>query len=160
VNERMTSPEVEELDEHGASLKRKKRSLEFDILKERGMRVYGVKVHSLRFPPLVEEQLVDQWKATWLERAKAERKDVERIHAIKKIEGQEIALKTFAAAVSISLVNKSRDNPGMGIREGVEAAVHGTFRMATRETDLFPRITNQISGITEIIEWVRKSPDG
>jgi hypothetical protein len=35
VNERMTMPEVEELDEHGVSLRRKKRSMEFDILKDR-----------------------------------------------------------------------------------------------------------------------------
>jgi hypothetical protein len=160
MNERMTSPEVDELDERGTNTGRKKRSLEFDILKDRGLRVFGARAHSLRFPPMVEEKLVDQWKATWLDRAQAERKDVERVHAVQRHEGQELALKTFASAVSQSIVNKIDDKLRMGIGEGLEASVHGTFRMATRETNLYPRITNQISGLSEIMEWIRKSPDG
>jgi hypothetical protein len=158
--ERMTTPEVVELDELGSPIAgRKKRSLEFDILKERGLRVYGVSVHSLRFPPFVEEQLVEHWKGTWLERAQSERNGVERLHSIHKMEGQELALKTFAASVSQSLVNQAKDNPHMGVGDGLEAAVHGTFRMATREPNFFPRITNQVQGLREIIEWIRKSPD-
>jgi hypothetical protein len=31
--------------------------------------------------------------------------------------------------------------------------------MATREPNFFPRITNQVQGLREIIEWIRKSPD-
>jgi hypothetical protein len=160
IKERMTMPEVDELDEHGVSTGGMKRSFEYDILRDRGLRVYGVSVHSLRFPPFVEEQLVDHWKGTWLERAQAERNDVERLHSIQKLEGQELGLKTFASAVSQSVVNQVKEQPQAGVGDGLEAAVHGTFRMATREPNLFPRITNQVQGLREIIEWIRKTPDG
>ena len=154
MRERMTEPEVADMNETGEFEGPQKPSKEYEMLKERGLKILEVSVRSLRFPPSLEEQLVEQWKASWLQRAQAERRDVERIHSLEPIAGQDQAIKHFGSVVGQNLsggVDRSPDLP-----ETLELLLQGTLKLAVREPELHQRMTNQKTGLIEIIEWIRK----
>jgi hypothetical protein len=161
IKQRMTSPKVDELDEFGRQLDRQVPSLEYAILEERGIKVLAAGARNLRFPSLVENKLVQQWQATWLQRAQAEAGEIDLLQSQVKNLGQELALKEFALAASQQLGSRllqqpDSPTPQSGWRETLQSLVEGTLRLTVREGELQPRLTNQRSILVEIIEWVRK----
>jgi hypothetical protein len=161
IKQRMTSPMVDELDEFGRQVGRQVPSLEYAILEERGIKVLGAGARNLRFPGSVESKLVQQWQMTWLQRAQAEAREIDRLQAQVKNLGQEMALKEFALAASQQLGSRLVQLPPesmgqIGWAETLQSLVEGTLRLAAHEGDLQSRLTNQRSILVEIIEWVRK----
>jgi hypothetical protein len=156
VRVRMTKPEVAELDEIGTPTGGMKPSKEYEFLRERGIQVIGVSIHSLRLPPTVEDQLVDQWKASWLERAVDERKEMERLLAFERMRGEESAAKAFASYAGQMIDEAVEKRTSLSMPEAVEALVEGTLRLTIREPELNPRLTTQKNGLVELIEWIRK----
>ena len=69
---RMTAPKVENLDEVGHPTGVTVSSREYQILHERGLKIISASVTNLLFPTLVEDTLVEQWKATLLARTQHE----------------------------------------------------------------------------------------
>ncbi len=70
VRQRLTNFEVTELDSVGQLTGATSISREFGILQDSGIRVDEVSISSLRFKTDVERRLVDDWVATWLQRAR------------------------------------------------------------------------------------------
>ncbi len=93
VRLRLTQPVVEELDDVGRPTGVKHPSKEYEILKERGIQVMGVSIRSLHFPVEVEDLLVQQWKATWLQRAQGEMRQAEHLQAEERMKSQQRALQ-------------------------------------------------------------------
>jgi hypothetical protein len=158
IHARLTQPEVENLDENGNRTSDKILSKEYRLLRRRGIQVMDVSVQDVQFHESVEQQLLKQWKATWLQRSQAERKKVEQMLIQKRAEGLDSADKGFALAVSQPLATRLKHNPkrSIGLPETLEELVQGTLRLVVREQDLQHRITNQKTGLIEIIEWIRK----
>lgn len=153
---RMVEAQAPELDEYGTPTGGLKDSNECKLLRDRGIEVLGVNVRSLRFPRPVEDQLVEQWKATWLQRAIEERKDVERLHAQERVAGQDVALKHFSTTASQNLVNTLPQDDSLELTETLKLLFQGTLKVILRESDLHPRLTNQKNDLVELIEWIRK----
>lgn len=156
MRDRMNSPEVEELDELGKPTGILKPSKEYEVLRERGIKVQGVGVRRLLLPAKVETQLVDQWKASWLKRAQDETKEIEKMIAEARNNGQDLGLKEFSASVSQALSNALETDENLGMAASLETLAQGTLKLTLREPDLASRLTNQKTTLVELVEWIRK----
>jgi hypothetical protein len=159
VKNRMVNPQVEALDEFGRPLGRLEPSKEYALLAERGIQVLSAGVRNLRFPRVVEGTILEQWQATWMERAQSEAREIDRLQMQVKGMGQELALREFATAASQSLGRELLQKPSggeFGLRQTLERLLDGTLRLTIHEADLQPRLTNQRGLLVEMIEWVRK----
>jgi hypothetical protein len=156
MRERMTHLEADELDEYGRRTNIRRPSKEHEMLQSRGVKIIAVTVNRLRFPEEVEKRLVDQWQATWLERAREEVRLVDVIQARKRLEGQDRAAKEFAIATSQPLGLALENQQDVSTKESLRMLVQGTLKLCVREVELAPHITDQKSTLVELIEWIGK----
>lgn len=156
IRARMSELQAHELDETGQLSGTTFKSKEHQILKGRGIKVFSVSISNLRFPEEIETQLVEQWEASWLDRAQGDAKEAEILHAHKRLEGQDLALKEFAAATSQMLGSYLSANQDLDLRESLRMLVQGTLRLGARQVELSPRLTNQKAELVELIEWIGK----
>ncbi len=155
INQRMKNETVMELDENGKPTGRMIRSREYEILEKRGITVQSANVSKLHFEEGVESQLVEQWKATWLERARREMKEVEEIQSEKRMRGQDEAARNFALSASQPLDRELKADPELGLKDTLEQLVKGTLALCNK-SELQPRMTIQKASLSELIEWIRK----
>jgi hypothetical protein len=160
VHARLTMSEVPELDEFGRRTGSTKPSKEFRILREHGLKVYSVDISRLRIPERVEEQLIDEWSKSWLQRARSEYNQVETLHAAEKQVAYSQALLEYSNAasqmLSPALLDGDRAQELSG-QASLRMLLQGTLKLCIREPQLQQRLTNQISALTEIIEWTEKA---
>lgn len=160
MNERLKKEEVPELDDAGKETGRMVSSREYEILKERGIRVISAGVRNLRFPTAVEDKLVDQWQVTWLQRAQEESRAIDVLQTRLWSLGQEKALMDFSAyttqQLGKALQGKKVSKVGMDIRSTLEELVRGVLRLCNLDLGLHQRMTNQPGALLEMIEWLRK----
>jgi hypothetical protein len=162
VRARMTRDEVDELDEFGRRTGFTKPSKEYRILREHGIKVHSAYVRHLRLPSRIEEQLIDEWSASWLQRARTEYRQVERLHADEKMTGQNLALKEFASSTTQMLETALLESEAGQVHADLELPaslkllLQGTLKLCIRDPQLQQRLTNQMSELTEIIEWAGK----
>ena len=160
VQARLTMSEVPELDEFGRRTGSSKPSKEFRILREHGLKVYSVDISHLRIPERVEEQLIDEWNKSWLQRARFEYSQVETLHSTEKLAAQSQALKEYSGAASQMLAAAllQRDLADeLNLPASLRILLQGTLKLCIREPELRQRLTSQISSLTEIIEWTEKA---
>ena len=74
INKRVKQANVEALDDTGAQTGEWVESLEFKQLQSRGLEIMEVRIHNILFEPTMEEQIIQQWSAEWMNIAKKERK--------------------------------------------------------------------------------------
>jgi hypothetical protein len=98
INARLTEPTVEVLDKNGQSTRQRVISQEFIELRKRGIRVLGAGVFNLQFDPSIENKLVEQWKASWLDRAREEFALVERKRTNAALNGKTDAWVKYVRA--------------------------------------------------------------
>ncbi len=163
VHQRLTSFEVEELDTVGKPTGKFVVSREFEILQDCGIRVEEVSINNLRFKPEVERRLVDDWIATWLERARAERDRIEALRALRALEGRQSALERFAAACTRrfdkEMLALPRPTDQGELFFQMKLTLDRLLRGTLQECFLDPRLQQQLGGdlstLSEIINWVR-----
>jgi hypothetical protein len=150
IRARMTQERVDELDANGKRTGVEVESTEYKWLKNRGLKVITANALFLRFTPVVEDQLVRQWNATWLNNAKAERDAIERLRKQKEFQGQERSLREYTASLSRSLL---KDKPAVG-KDTLRQLLTRTRDELVRHDRLHRRLTNEISEIDEILQWL------
>jgi len=163
VRLRLTESEVDELDNNGQLTGERVPSREYEILQDCGIQVDAVIISNLRFEPLVENKLVEDWITTWLTRSQFERNQVERGRGLRVHEGKQDALEWFAAAATRRLEPEFLDLPRpteqqqANIQMGItlEKLVHGTMDGCRTDTNLYPRLVNELGQLGEIINWIR-----
>lgn len=156
VCQRLTSLAAVELDDLGCPTGVLRSSKEHELLLSRGIKVLDVTIHNLRFPAEVESRLVDQWQASWLERAREEARLVEALHAQVRSQGQDQAAKQFAATTSQLLGTALAEEADLPIDESLRLLVKGTLKLCVRDVDLAPRLSGEKAALLELIEWIGK----
>jgi hypothetical protein len=163
VTERLTTLAVDELDNVGVLTGATSPSLEYGLLLERGIRVDEVRVRSLRFKPEVERRLVDDWVATWLQRARAERSRIEAMRNIKTLDGRRHAIERFAAsatglfdAETLSLPQPTQlEDQFFQMKITLDRLLRGTLQLCILDPQLRQRLGADLSSLSEIINWIR-----
>lgn len=161
ILQRLTQPEVENLDAIGRPTGDPVVSREYEILQERGLRVKEISISNLRFPASVEKELIRQWKATWLDRADEERETITRQISFERLSGEEQALLEYADAASQFLGPIVIDNANMpellpDSADSLEFLIRGSLNQAIRDPELTPRLTTEKTHLVELIEWIRR----
>jgi len=151
---RMTQSEMVELDSQGRLDRTKSHmSKEYQILKGRGLRIHAVSVSNIRLTPSIEDQLIRQWEATWLQNARAEKSQIDRLRSFTEIKSQLEGAMEYAVSLGKSL---SQEKP-----PDLKATLR-TLLLRTRnelvKNDRFHRQAGmEREELEEIIQWVERN---
>lgn len=166
VQERLTRPEIEKLDEYGRPTGEKVPSREYQLLKDMGVSVLRVSIGGVRFPPAVEAQLVLQWLSTWQERAMRQREEVDNRRRLAALEGERDAILQFAHAVSKQLGDllDQRDKQGLNrsdsdppdLPESLQMLLEDTQRLSALLPDLHRLTEDEEKQLAWLLEWARR----
>jgi hypothetical protein len=159
---RMKNPTVDVLDDNGNPTGQKIRSREFYLLKSRGIKMLTVIVNNLRFEPRVEDKLIGQWKAGWLELANRETNRMKQTQSYARHDGERQALKDFATYSSKLLGdylirNASTPDQAPDLSHSLELMVRGTLDQCIQDQKLHANLTNEKPDIMDLIEWIRRA---
>ncbi len=162
MNDRMKNLRVEKLDEYGRATDRIVPSREYRILRERGLQVNFATAANLRFPKPIDDDLSKQWRATWLERAQEEQRNIRSRRMNAQHEGHQTALFDFAGMASrplskelIDFKNAPQHHPKLS--PTLEFLVRGTLEQCVRDPELNRHLTNEKNDLADLIEWIRKN---
>lgn len=163
VHTRLTRPEVEELDNFGQPTGRKRPSAEYRILKGYGITVVAGVINSLRFSPSIERKLVDDWIATWLQRAQAERERLDRLRSLNELEGKRDALLHFALASARKFDDQVFSQPKYKtaaeefeqLKDAVDRLSRGTITLCVSDPQLYQSLNLEVAEVSELINWIR-----
>jgi hypothetical protein len=100
INKRIKQANVVALDDTGIPTGEWLESLEFKQLQSRGLEIMEVRIHNVLFEPSIEEQIVEQWSAEWLNIAKKEENHLKEKEALIETAARDEASKSFARIVS------------------------------------------------------------
>jgi hypothetical protein len=152
---RMTKAEVPFLDDSGQAGSGMITSPEYQLLQERGLKIIAVSVGGLRFAPTVEEQLVRQWSANWLDNARTERERVERRRSFVELEEKVEAVGAYARLLSLNLL---KINPGQKNQKGtLKTLLLRTRDELVRNDRLHHRAGLEREALEEIIQWMERN---
>jgi hypothetical protein len=162
VRARLTQPVVRDLDVEGKPTGHKVVSREFNTLRERGIRILGVSVINLRFDQTVETRLVQQWVATWLRQAQAERGLVERQRSREILLGRRDASEQFAAAAAsrfdadiLALPKPSSDSEEpTQMRIALERLVEGTLSESVSNPQFIQLLQAEEANLRDLLAWI------
>lgn len=162
INLRMKKAIVEEYDDLGKRTGRRIPSREYVSIRERGIKVIQVRVNNIRLEKdPIEKRLVEQWKNTWLDRAKMEEELIRREREVEKYKGQVAALSEFADRASLTLYKHiahpqgTTDQPETAA-QSLEHLVQGTIDGILADPVHHERLASEEQDLREIIEWLRK----
>jgi hypothetical protein len=163
VHARLTNFEVVELDNVGQPGGATVLSREFEILQDSGIRIDAVSINSLRFKSEVERRLVEDWVATWLQRARAERGHIEALRNVSVLNGRQRALERFAAACTRRFDAEILSQPGttqpdeefLQLKTTLERLLRGTLHECILDPQLQQRLGPDLNSLSEIISWIR-----
>ncbi len=100
INKRMRQSNVVALDDTGVPTGEWLESLEYKQLESRGLEIIEVRIHNVFFDPAIEEKMIEQWSADWINIAKKEKSFLEEKEALIETASREEASKKFANIAS------------------------------------------------------------
>jgi hypothetical protein len=125
VKARLTEPEVIDLDSLGVSGNRKVASEEFKLLQSHGLKVLSVRIHNIRFHPVVENKILLQWRTSWLGDLADGYEKNKKLYDSLMIAGQEKAIHQYAEKISADVLNKRHK----GAQDILKALIMNTLKM-------------------------------
>jgi hypothetical protein len=150
VNARLKSPEAAILDDNGVRGNGTVQSLEYELLKKRGIKVLFVEIGKLRLKSDIEEKIIEKWSGSWLKNAEAEQKQIERRQNIMKTAGQEKAIRQYADLLSSDLARKK---PG-GVKETLKSLLMRTRTIIINDDRLRKDMDDEQQAIEDILRWI------
>lgn len=152
IKARMTAPKVIFLDDSGKPGEEFIDSPEYSLLKQRGIKVLGAGVSSLRFPPNIEDQLVRQWSSTWLDSAKADRERIDRLRGFVELSGQAEAVLQYTQSLSSNLL---RHRPGTQ-KDTLKVLMLRSRDELVKNDRLHRRASMEREELEELVQWVER----
>lgn len=158
VSDRLQNEYVQGLNEFGVweSVNEPYKSREYDIVNRRGIKIIRVTITNLRFKPDVDERIVRQFTANWLDNARRERDRIESERSLSEHEGRERALIRYTTALSRELL---RTQPGTP-ETALQSLLRGSRSELIRDNNLRRRVSNEVEDLTALLQWVDKVIDG
>ena len=151
INERLRNPEVTVLDEVGRPTGAKAPSLEHQLVQRRGIKVLRASIRKIWFKPAIEEQLIRQWSAAWLETARLERERVDQKRNLAVQAGNDRAQREFACRMALELLKKNPEHP----QEALDTLLQATRKVINRDPALYQRMSTEALELTDILQWLR-----
>ncbi len=95
LNKRVQNKDVTDLDDTGTRMSEVRASREFEQLQERGLEIQEIRIHNIYFDEMVENKIVEQWKADWQLNAMTEEKQIKEIDTLIEAFARDDAGKKF-----------------------------------------------------------------
>jgi len=158
---RMTQRLVVELDDQGQQRKNRQgnneqvfvHSKEYDILKGRGLRIHAVTVSNLNLNPTIEQGLVNQWKATWLQNAMAEKAQIDRLRSYAEIKAQVDGKLEYALSIGKCLEEEEPPD----IKATVQTLLLRSRNELVKNDRFHRRASLEREALEEIIQWIERN---
>ena len=150
VKARLTQEEVDFLDDHGTRGQGTIPSMEYKLLQDRGLVVQHVSIGNLRFNPEIENTIIQNWSASWLNNARNESEQVEKKRSLAETKGSDKAIRQYADFLSKDLMQKKP----VGIKETLKTLLLRTRTLIINNHPLRQRMTDEQQDLEDIIRWI------
>jgi hypothetical protein len=154
IKARLTRAEVPVLDDSGRPGFGTLPSSEYQLLQEHGLKVKAASVGGLRFAPAVDEQLIRQWSANWLDNARAERERIERRRSFIELNAGVEAFGAYAESLSRNLL---KVNPRKDPKDTLKTLLLRTRDELLKNDRLHRRTDLERETLEEIIQWLEEN---
>jgi hypothetical protein len=151
MNERLRSKWVDGLSDVGIPTDSKELSPDFKQLTERGLKVASASVRTLFIAPDLEGDIIQGWSTSWLEHARKESEDIDRLSKMIESRGYEDALKEFAETASQFLGDEKRTPDPV---KALGLLVQGTNYNTARNNKIRRHMNTETRDIQEILKWI------
>jgi len=158
IRARLMEAQAPTLNDFGMESGNLEESREFKLLRKRGIHVTRLEIYNLRMPDEVENQLVQRWKTTWLERARKDRLLVDQQRDLVIRKGQEDAYIRVAEGASQLFKTLPPDEKLTG-KELLKRLIRGNLDLCQQDSSLHSLTVNEITQLQELLDWVEKQPD-
>jgi hypothetical protein len=155
---RFTQSTVDLMDEYGKKLPEQIDSKEYEILRQRGLKVLSVSVSNVRLHPTIEESVIKQWKASWLGRAKGESEHLDHLRNLLETAALEKAQHTYAIRLS-QAVDASYRKGTISIHGLLKALLlrsRAMIRSGEDSNSLRRRMITELQDIEDTIKWMEE----
>jgi len=154
IARRMKQSRVVQLDNQGREdYSRPLHSKEYEILKGRGLRILSVSFSNIRLNPSIEEQLIRQWKASWLQNAQAEKSQIDRLRSFAEIKAQIDGDMEYAVSIGKCL----KDEKPKGLKETLRTVLLRSRNELVKNDRFHRRAGMEREALEEIIQWVERN---
>jgi len=151
MNQRLKSKWADGINDVGVPTDGKELSPEFAQLTERGLKVASASVRTLFISPDLEGDIIQGWSTSWLDHARKESEDIDRLSKMIESRGYEDALKEFAETASQFLGDeKKTPDPVNALR----LLVQGTNYNTARNNKIRRHMNTETRDIQEILKWI------
>ena len=151
---RMKSSKAVRLDDQGredySSLLESK---EHEIIKSRGLRIHSVSISNIRLNPSIEEQLIRQWQASWLQNAQSEKAQIDRLRSFTEIKAQTDGEMEYAISIGKSLI----DEKPQELKETIRTLLLRSRNELVKNDRFHRRAGMEREALEEIIQWVERN---
>jgi hypothetical protein len=161
VNKRLTQEKVLAMNDVGEFIPGKMiESKEFKLLKKHGIIVNEVKIDNLQIKS--EKKFIDRWKATWLQQARIQQANTEKMKEQWRQIGKDDALMAFSNTLITPLFREIGPprNMNLNISETLQELLRGTRTSIVRDPTLNNTLADERSTLDFMIEWVKKNQNG
>ena len=155
VEDRLTLPEVPVLDSFGRATSRTDLSQEYRLLQERGIRVERVEIYDLQMPDAVEKNLLQRWKASWLNQARTESQYIDTLRSYIEEQEREKASDQYTLEVVRPLAEVPQESElscGLVLSQLVE----GSLKVIERNPHMHASMRAEIDQLHELAEWAAR----
>ena len=125
---------------------------EYKTLNERGIAVLSASVGAIYLEPAIEQQLLNQWRTSWLSNAMADRNRIERLDLAYTEQARHNALLDHAQSLSQAL---ARDNPG-SVQAAVRTLLQATEAEIRGNDRILGRAGSDLDSLQGLEKWLEE----
>lgn len=156
VKSRLTQAFVDNLDEYGKRIPGQIESKEYELLQQRGLKLLSVSISNVRLHPTIQENLIKQWKANWLDLAKGESEQLDLRRNLIEASAQEKAQYNYAMRLSreIEPICRRGKPTVEALLKALLLRSRAMIRSGEFSNSLRRRMTTELQDIEDTVKWM------
>ncbi len=154
INNRLRQSNVVALDDTGAPTGEWLESLEYKQLQSRGLEIMEVRIHNVLFDPAIEEQMIQQWSAEWMNIAKKEENLLKEKEALIETAARDEASKKFASIASEKFRGRVATQPQQNPFKTLQLLIQPIKEFTVTESNANSEMEAELRKLDEIWKWL------
>ena len=154
INNRLRQSNVVALDDTGVPTGEWLESLEYKQLQSRGLEIMEVRIHNVLFDPTIEEQMIQQWSAEWMNIAKKEENLLKEKEALIETAARDEASKKFASIASEKFRGRVANQPQPNPFKTLQLLIQPLKDFIVKESNANSDMEIELRKLDEIWKWL------
>ena len=154
INNRLCQSNVVALDDTGLPTGEWLESLEYKQLQSRGLEIMEVRIHNVLFDPTIEEQMIQQWSAEWMNIAKKEENLLKEKEALIETAARDEASKKFASISSEKFSGRPTAQPQQNPFKTLQLLIQPIKEFIVKESNPNSDMETELRKLDEIWKWL------